>query len=296
MIFVLFPGQGSQKPGMGKDYYDASGPARETLDEAEAIVGAGFLEQLFDGPEDALRDTRSAQPALVAMGVAIARHLTSAGVEPEGVAGHSIGEIAALVVAGSLTFADAMRLTVERARLMAEETAEGSMAAVLGLDARAIEANLPEGAEVANYNGPGQTIISGGEEALDAAADALKEAGAKRVLPLKVSGPFHSSYMKPAALLLRDYLEDVAIADPKLRFVSSVTGAHETDANTIRELLWKQLYSPVRWTEVMETVGEVKAVEAGPGNVLQGLAKRMDGAPDVSLAGKLEDIEKLALI
>jgi len=296
VIWYLFPGQGSQAPGMARDYYDASEVARATLDEAEAIFGTGLLQKMFDGPEDDLRDTRVAQVALVAMGVAISRHLGVADIAPEGAAGHSIGEIAALVVADSLDFGDALRLTRERARLMAETSIEGTMAAVIGLDPDAIAKALPEGAEIANFNGPGQTIISGEVDAIEASKAALKEAGAKRVLPLKVSGPFHSSLMKPAALELREYLKPLTLREPRIRFVSSVTGAHESDPATIKELLWKQLYSPVRWTEVMATLGPVKALEAGPGKVLQGIAKRIEDAPDISGAGKLEQVQEIALI
>ena len=296
MIWLLFPGQGSQEPGMGRDYYEASPHARAALDEAEAVLGEGFLDRLFTGSEQELRDTRTAQVALVAVGVAIARHLFATDVAPDGAAGHSVGEIAALVATGALEISDALRLTRERARLMAEAPEGGTMAAVLGLNAEGVAAALPEGAEIANYNGPGQTIISGGTEAIEAAKTTLVDAGAKRVLPLNVSGAFHSSLMKPAALKLKDYLDAVPLRRPALCFVSSVTGAQETEPETIKELLWKQLYSPVRWTDVMAALGPVRAIEAGPGKVLQRLAKRMDDGPEVSGAGTLEQAQALALI
>ena len=296
MIWLLFPGQGSQEPGMGRDYYEASPHARAVLDEAAAVLGEDFLDRIFSGPDHELRDTRTAQPALVAVGVAIARHLAATEVAPDGAAGHSVGEIAALVAAEALDFSDALRLTRERARLMAETPAEGTMAAVIGLSSERIDGALRDGAEIANYNAPGQTIISGDTEAIEAAKETLVDAGAKHVLPLNISGPFHSSLMKPAALKVRDYLAEVPLKRPALRFVSSVTGAHETEPETIKELLWKQLYSPVRWTDVMATLGPVRAIEAGPGRVLQGLAKRIDDAPEVSVAGTLEEAQALALI
>ncbi|MDK1021003.1 MAG: ACP S-malonyltransferase [Candidatus Hydrogenedentes bacterium] len=296
MIWFLFPGQGSQKPGMAQDYYEASPAAHAVLDQAQEVLGAGFLDRMFTGTAEELRDTQTAQVALVAAGVAIARHLSATDLRPDGAVGHSVGENAALVGAGARGFGDALRLTRERARLMAEKSAEGTMAAVIGLDASVIAGALPEDAEIANFNGPGQTIISGGTEAIEEAQTALLEAGARRVLPLNVSGPFHSSLMKPAALELRDYLDRVTLCEPAIRFVSSVTGAHESDPGTIKELLWKQLYSPVRWTEVMETLGPVRAIEVGPGKVLQGLAKRADDAPEVSVAGTLEEAQALALI
>lgn len=273
---------------MVKDYYEQSPSARGALDEAAAILGPELLDVMFNGPEEALRDTRMAQVALVSSEVAIARHLAAKGIEASGCSGHSVGEIAALVVAGTLVFEDALILTRERARLMAEDDSGGSMAAVLGLTPEAIEAALPEGAEVANYNGPQQTIVSGSVEGLAAAAEALKKAGAKRVLPLKVSGPFHSTFMKPASEQFRDFLEPISFAEPRVRFVSSVTGNDESDPDVIKELLWKQLYSPVRWTDVMTAVGAVEAVECGPGKVLQGIAKRIEGGPAVTLAGSLD--------
>ena len=296
MIAFLFPGQGSQQPGMARDFYEGSDPARAALDEAASVLGADVLKRMFGGSAEDLRDTRAAQVTLVAAGVAIARHLVAQGVEPEAAAGHSVGEIAALVIAASLDFDDALRITRERARLMAEESSEGAMAVVVGLEAEQIREALPEGAEVANFNGPRQTIISGTGEAIEAAKALLLEAGAKRVFPLNVSGPFHSSCMKPAALQLRGFLEPITIKPPALRFISSVTGCHESDPQVIKELLWKQLYLPVRWTDAMTALGPVRALEVGPGNVLQGIAKRMEDAPEVSPAGTLRQAEQLALI
>lgn len=296
MIWFLFPGQGSQKPGMARDYYEMPGPARDTFDEAEAVLGTGFIDSVFTGTQEALTDTRLAQVALVTTDVAIARHLIAAEVAPDGTAGHSVGEIAALVVADALDFGDAIRLVRERARLMAEESGDGTMAAVLGLDPDAIAAALPEEITISNFNGPNQTIVSGAREAMEEAKVALTVAGAKRVIPLNVSGPFHCAQMKPAALKLRDFIADIPIRTPAIRFVSSVTGVHESSPDTIRDLIWKQVYSPVRWTEVMETLGPVRAIEAGPGNILQGMAKRTEGAPDVSTAATLEQAKGLALI
>lgn len=289
MIF-LFPGQGSQTPGMMRDFYEGSASARGMLARAAAVLGDELLSVMFDGPEDRLRETCAAQPALVIAGAAIAAHLKSAGVRPTACAGHSVGEIAALVAAGTLAFEDALRLTRERARLMSENVPEGGMAAVLGLAPEAIEAALPEGAEVANYNGPSQTIISGPRAALDMAAESLKAAGAKRVMPLNVSGPFHSSLMKAAGEGLREYLRGVTFSAPRTHFVSSVSGREERDPHVIRELLWKQVFSPVRWTEVMRALGPEEALELGPGTVLQGLAKRTEGAPVVRAAGTLDQV------
>lgn len=294
MSFLLFPGQGSQKPGMGQTFHESSQAARAVFETAADIMSGDFLDLLFRGSQDDLNDTRNAQPALVTVEVAVAAHLQAAGLQVTGAAGHSVGEIAALTATGVLPFDQALKITCERARLMSEDVPPGGMCAVLGLDADAIESLLPDDVQVANYNGPNQTIISGSNEGLEAAAPILKEGGAKRVLPLKVSGPFHSKYMESAAAKFAVFLEQFEFAAPSTgRFVSSVTGGEVTDPGEVRALLAQQLYSPVRWTDVLNTLGAVDAVEAGPGNVLQGIAKRMDGAPAVQLAGTLEQANTL---
>jgi len=276
---------------MGADFFARSEAARAVFDEAAALLPPGFPDLVFTGTQEQLNDTRIAQPALLVVEVAIARHLDSRGVTPAGCAGHSLGEIPALVVAGALQLPHAVTLVLERARAMSENVPEGGMAAVLGLDADAIEAALPEGAQVANYNGPAQTIITGARVALEAAAARLKEAGAKRVMPLPVSGPFHSALMQAAVARLRAVLADMPIAPPRLRFVSSVSGRDETDPERIRRLLADQVACPVRWTDVMRCIGPIRAIEIGPGGVLKGLAKRMNGAPEVAAASTLEEAD-----
>lgn len=289
--FFLFPGQGSQRPGMGKDFYDASPEARAIFEAAAAESPDGFLDLIFSGSQEDLNDTRVAQPALLTVEVAIAKALEARGARPAGCAGHSLGEIPALVVAGAVAFADALRFTRERARLMSENVPPGGMAAVMGLDAAAIEAVLPPGAQVANYNGESQTIISGAVDALSAAETALKAAGAKRVLPLKVSGPFHSEFMRPAAEEFAKVLASVTFERPACRFVSSISGGEVSDPGEIRALLARQLCSPVRWTETFCAIGPVSAWEIGPGAVLKGLAKRIEGGPDVNAIATLEDAD-----
>jgi len=295
MTAFLFPGQGSQVPGMGRDFFEHSDTARPVFDEARSNFGESFLRTLFDGDLDDVTDTRMAQPGLITVGVAIAWHLAGRGIEPSVCAGHSVGEFAALVVSGALSLEDALRLVKERARLMAEEAPEGAMAAVIGMDVDTIEDNLPDDVDVANYNGPAQTIISGAPDAIQRAIDQLKQAGAKRLLPLNVSGAFHSRLMTAAAEKFGAILDDIVLKKPKTRFASTVSADFESDPGRIRALLAKQMAAPVRWTETMVAIGEVDALELGPGTVLQSLCKRIPGAPKVRAAGDLEVANKLEI-
>ncbi|MEA3364293.1 MAG: ACP S-malonyltransferase [Candidatus Hydrogenedentes bacterium] len=293
MTAFLFPGQGSQTPGMGADFHHSSAQARDILDRAAAMSDAGWLDIMFQGTNAEVADTRMAQPALLAVEIAIAAHLKSNGLTPSLCAGHSLGEFSALVAAGALSFEQAFRLVQERARVMSEDVPQGAMVAIIGFDPATIGSVLPEGAQVANYNGPGQTIISGTVPAIEAAEQALKEAGAKRMVRLNVSGPFHSECMRRARDTFREILKKVDFQAPEIRFISSVSGTEETEPERIRELLGEQLCAPVRWTEVMAAIGPIEALEVGPGRVLQGLAKRTQNAPLVTPVGTCEAAEAL---
>lgn len=294
MPAFLFPGQGSQKPGVAHRFAQCSTKARDLVQLADKLLPQAVMSVMRDGPQEALNDTRNAQPALVCAEMAAVACLEEVGIVPDVCAGHSLGEISALVAAGALTFSDALPLVCERARLMSENVPEGGMAAVLGLAPETIADALSDDAQIANYNGPGQTIISGTTRALETAAEQLKAAGAKRVLPLSVSGPFHSKFMDEAAHALAQYLKHIPIQPPCVPFLSSVTGTYEEDPEAIRILLAEQLVRPVRWTDVMARLAGQTAIEAGPGAVLRGLAKRMPDAPEIRAADTPEACEELA--
>ncbi len=278
---------------MGLSFYESSPEARAVFDAAAAIAPDGFLDTIFKGEAEAVNDTRIAQPGLLTVSVAITRHLDSIGLSPTTCAGHSLGEISALVAAKVCDFESALHFTLERARLMSEDVPPGGMAAVMNFPPDEIDACLEEQVWVANYNSPQQTIISGELEALNASMERLKAAGAKRVMPLKVSGPFHSGFMKPAAETFAKVLADVPFAPPSCTFVSSVTGQVESDPERIRALLAEQLYSPIRWTDVMTTIGPDEALEVGPGAVLKGLARRTENAPQVRCVNTFDEAQAL---
>ncbi|HDP34679.1 MAG TPA: ACP S-malonyltransferase [Candidatus Hydrogenedentes bacterium] len=281
MPVFLFPGQGSQKEGTARLFLEASDAARAVFDRAISLLPESVTAVLFDGAQEELNDTRNAQPALLCTEIAIAAHLQALDIRPDLCAGHSLGEITALVVAGALQFDEAIPFVLERARLMSEDVPEGGMAAVIGMASENVAPLLCDGAQIANYNGPGQIIISGSKAALDASITALKNNGARRILPLRVSGPFHSRFMGPAADKLAKLLNDMTVAPPAIPFLSSVSGGKESDAERIRMLLKEQLYTPVHWTTVMEQLDGLEAVEVGPGNALAGMAKRAVRAPKV---------------
>ena len=282
---ALFPGQNSQVIGMAQDFYTHSDAARAILDQAEATL-PGLLKIMFDGPEDELKLTANQQPALVAAGVAAwAAWLEAGGPAPAVAAGHSLGEFTALCASGALNFADALKLVRRRGELMQEAVHEGggAMAAVMKLEPEAIRAvlqGLNGTVEIANLNSPGQTVISGEETAVEQAAAALKEKGG-RVIPLKVSAPFHCSLMQPAADRLAPLLEQTDFSEGSFPVLSNVTArAHERAAIAAR--LTEQVTSTVRWTESMELLaqqGISSFVEFGSGKVLTGLVGRtVEGA------------------
>jgi len=287
-LAMVFPGQGSQAVGMLAAY--AGLPEIDAVRaEVRAALGDDFLKLLDEGPAEALALTTNTQPAMLAAGVAAWRAWRAlGGPAPAIVAGHSLGEYAALVAAGSLTFADALPLVRFRAQSMQAAVPEGvgAMAAILMLEdevvrAACAEAQAPgEVVEAVNYNAPGQVVIAGHKGAVARAMEICKAKGAKRAMPLPVSAPFHSSLMRPAAEKLRGYLEKVNFGAPAIALINNVDVAEERDPARIRDALVRQAASPVRWVETvkkMAAAGATHVVEAGPGKVLAGAIKRIDG-------------------
>lgn len=283
---LVFPGQGSQFPGMAKDLYETSAKAKDLLETANQILGFRITDIMFDGTPEDLKVTRVTQPAVFLHSVVHA--LCSADFEGEiVVAGHSLGEYSALAVAGALSFEDALRLVSARAALMQQccEKVPGGMAAVLGLPDETVEevcasVRSRQGGVVvaANYNCPGQVVISGDNDAVAAACGLMKEAGAKRALPLAVSGAFHSPLMAPAAQALAEAISATEFHAAKYPVYQNVTASAETDPEVIKDNLLKQLTSPVLWTQsvrAMRAAGVEAFEEYGPGSVLTGLISRI---------------------
>ncbi len=293
-IAFVFPGQGSQSVGMGKDLYDLYPEVRDAYDTADSLLGMALSKLCFDGPEEELRLTVNTQPALFTTSVACLRMLQKNGVTPDVCAGHSIGEYAALVAAGALPFEQGLKLVKQRAELMQKAAGDhpGTMAAVIGLDADAVRAVCEKAAnagivDVANYNSPGQVVISGEVKAVEAASEYAREAGAKRVLPLNVSGAFHSRLMQTAADELRAALKESDISDAAIPVVANVTADYVTKADEIRDCLARQVAGSVLWDKSiarMAADGVTRFVEVGPGKVLAGLIKRIaEGAEVVNV-------------
>ena len=284
----VFPGQGSQFPGMCKDLYDAHKEAREMCQAADRLLGFSLTDVMFNGTADDLKQTKVTQPAVFLHSVVAQRLMT---VEtPNMVAGHSLGEFSALVACGALRFEDALLLVSARAQAMqaACEANPGTMAAVLGLPDEQVDAicqNLQDGVVVAaNFNCPGQVVISGEIEAVDAACVALKEAGARRALRLPVGGAFHSPLMAPAAEELKAAILKTEFRKPFCPIYQNVTAKAETEPEIIRENLLKQLTAPVRWTQSVQNMianGATEFYEFGPGDVLKGLIRKIN--PDVQV-------------
>ncbi len=296
----IFPGQGAQAAGMGKDFYEAYPKAAEIYDMASDLLKLDMKALCFEG-NDKLDLTEYTQAALVTTCLAMEKVLEEAGVKPDITAGLSLGEYCAIHAAGGMSAADAIRTVRERGILMQDTVpaGEGGMAAVLGMEAAAIEEGLQgiEGAWIANYNCPGQIVITGRKAAVEKASQVLKEKGARRVLPLNVSGPFHSPMLEPAGEKLLETLNQVEFTPLQIPYVTNVTAEPVTDIRLTKELLKQQVSSSVRWQQSMEYMlanGVDTFVEIGPGKTLTGFLRKIDRSAVVYQVGTCGDIEKVA--
>lgn len=286
-VAFIFPGQGSQTVGMGKELAATYADSKQFFEQADHVLEFQLSKLITEGPQDELTLTYNAQPALLTVGSMISARLVEAGITPDYTAGHSLGEYTALVASGVLSFEDGVSVVHQRGLFMNEAVpaGEGAMAAILGLDGDKLkevtDAITAEGFAVqpANLNCPGQIVISGTKAGVEKACVQLKEAGAKRAIPLDVSGPFHSSLMEPAAQKLRAALDEVTMTDATIPVIANVNASAVTDSNVIKGLLVEQLYSPVLWEDSVRTLlelGVTHFIECGPGKVLSGLVKKID--------------------
>jgi len=283
MKAYVFPGQGAQFVGMGKDLYENSELAKELFEKANEILGFRITDLMFEGTDEDLRQTKVTQPAIFLHSVILAKTLGE-DFKPEMVAGHSLGEFSALVANGALSFEDGLKLVSQRAMAMQKacEVEPSTMAAIIGLDDETVEkvcAEIDEIVVPANFNCPGQLVISGSMKGIEVACEKLKEAGAKRALPLKVGGAFHSPLMEPARVELEEAIENTTFATPTCAVYQNVNAKPITDPAEIKKNLVAQLTAPVRFTQTMVNMiadGASSFTEVGPGKVIQGLVKKVD--------------------
>lgn len=297
---VIFPGQGAQYVGMAKDFYDNFEDSKKVFDEADEVLDIELKKICFEENDD-INKTEYTQPAMVAAEVAIYEHLKNAGLKADVFAGLSLGEYSALVAAGAMPLEDGIKTVRRRGILMQNEVplGMGGMAAVIAMDADKIAEiceNTPGKVQIANYNCPGQIVISGEAEAVKAASAALAEAGAKRVIPLNVSGPFHSQMLVPAGEKLYDFLQDIKIANDFAPYYCNADAEEITDAAKVKELLKRQVYSSVRWQQTIENMiadGVDTFIEVGPGKTLTGFMKKINREVKSINIATVDDLAKL---
>ncbi|WP_339159599.1 ACP S-malonyltransferase [Paenibacillus sp. FSL W8-0186] len=304
-LAFVFPGQGSQSVGMGQDIYESVPESRQLFEQADEILGFPLTRLIFEGPDTELKQTANTQPALLTTSAALYQALAAKGIKPDFVAGHSLGEYSALTAAGALSFSDAVATVRARGEFMEQAVpgGQGAMAAVLGGEREALAAlcaDITAGGslvELANVNCPGQIVVSGSKAGVDAVVQRVKEIGAKRAIPLEVSGPFHSSLMKSAAEKLAGKLEQIAIGDASIPVVANVTAGAVQRGEGISRLLVEQVYSPVLWEDSVAWLidqGVDTFVEIGPGSVLTGLIKKINRGVTTYNVNSLESLEQTA--
>lgn len=297
---VIFPGQGAQYVGMAKDFYDSFEDSKAVIDTADSVLDIDLKKICFEENED-INKTEYTQPAMVAAELAIYEHVKNAGLKADVFAGLSLGEYSALTACGAMKLPDAIRTVRQRGILMQNEVplGQGAMAAVIATDADVIAKvceETPGNVQIANYNCPGQIVISGETEALDKACEALQAAGAKRVIKLNVSGPFHSKMLEPAGEKLYAYLRDIEIADDFLPYVCNADACYVTDASEVKTLLMRQVYSSVRWQQSIEAMiadGVDTFVEVGPGKTLSGFMRKINKEMKCINIATVDDLKKL---
>lgn len=300
-VAFVFPGQGAQYVGMGKELYENNELARKEFDKLFSSLDFDLKTVMFEGPEEALKETKNTQPAIVSMSLILTKLLEEKGIKADFVAGHSVGEYAAFGAAGYLSIEEAVKLTSARGKFMNDVAVKvnGGMAAIIGLDSDKIVETLKnvEGiVEAVNFNEPKQTVIAGQKDAIERACVALKEAGARRAMPLAVSGPFHSSLMQEAGEKLKEEAEKYNFQMTDIKLVANTTAEVLQNVDEIKEEIYKQSFGPVRWVETIQKLkaeGVTQIYEIGPGKVLAGLIKKIDKEIQVKNIEKLEDFENI---
>lgn len=298
-VAFVYPGQGTQQVGMGTDLYENTEVKKMIDNLFDTIDNKELKEVMFNGPEEALKDTKNAQPAIALISVVLTELLKAKGINPDYTAGHSLGEYTALYGSEVLNAEDIMKLISKRGEIMSSSGIEGTMAAILGLDSSEVEKICTEingVIEAVNYNDPKQTVIAGEKDVIEANLNLFKEKGARRAMLLAVSGPFHSSLMKPVAENIKNEFSNLTWNNPKLPLIANTTAKELNDVESIQEELFKQTFGPVKWVDIINKLAEngvTKIYEIGPGSVLKGMIKKINGDIEVVNISKLEDLETI---